>query len=506
MTTLLYRITIVAIGLFVAPFLSVPLSISATISVEPLSLKKALETVRDKHPDLKINQLDRSIAQTENMRIAGILDPTLAATFIASEEKVPVSSDFQASETRLGQLSGSINQPLANGGTVSANFIYNRTAQAFNSPIAAQLSSFNPAFRSQMNVSYRHALLKGADRPDYHQSLLVAETGVKAVDLQAQVIMQTLSLQTINAFYQLAADDINIHIAKQAVTRANKLLRYQRSREKFGLIEKADRLQAEALLAARHTDHQKALAQRFNDQSNLNRLMLRRFDTAITIVPLAHAKHNIPSISKAMQQAEQLRPELQLLKAQMDIADAQLLIALDNDQMQLDVIAEAGTRALANNAVRGLSRGLEVHDPRYYIALSFELSDVLGRNTTRASIRKAELQRQRIVAQGDQIMAQINDDIAAASSAIRAGIPTLAMAKKQEVAEQRKFNAEMQRYRQGRSDTATLVQFEGELRNASLNAELQQLSLQLADTQLTWAQGKLLSELGLHSVADSPAP
>jgi len=497
MNTLFYRMTVVAVSLFIAIY---PATSAESSAAQPLSLKAVFESIREHHPDLKLNRIDHSIAQTEHMRIEAMLDPTVAANIIASEEKTPVSSDFQASETRLGQLSGNIAKPLSNGGTLAANFTYNRTSQAFNSPLAAQLALFNPAFRNQINVSYRHPLFKGADRPDYHLSLLMADAGLDAADLQAQVIMHTLSLQAINAYYQLAADDINIHIAEQAVKRAKKLLGYQRSRENFGLIEKADRLQASALLAARRTDLQQAKAQRLNNQSVLNRIMLRPFNTSIIIPPIPPVQqtHIAAAVNtNAIVQAEQFRPELQWLHAQLKIADAQLLMTLDGDQIQLDVIAEAGTRALANDAVNGLARGLTVNDQRYYAALSFEFSDVLGRNSNRAAIRKAELQRQRIIMQRQQSVESIKNDIAAASSAITAGIPTLVIAKKQVLAEQRKFAAEMQRYRQGRSDTATLVQFEGELRNASLHAELQQLSLHLADKQLTWAQGKLLPELGL---------
>ena len=501
MKILFNRTMIAFICLFVAT--------GPALAAEALSLKQVLESIMDKHPDLQLNQIDRSIALTESMNVEGMLDPTVSANFIASEEKIPVVSDFQASETRIGQLSGSIAKPLATGGTLSANFTYNRISNAYNSPFAAQLSRFNPSFNHQINASYRHPILKGADRPDYHQSLLVAEAGVEAANKQSLVTMHILSLQAIKAFYQLAADDINIKISHQAVQRAKKLLNYQRSRETFGLIEKADRLQAEALLAARKTGLQKAKAQRFSNQSILNRLMLRPSMKEISIQPPASKKVTAPSIPDATEQALQRRPELQWLNAQMKIANAQLLMALDNDQIQLDVIAEVGTRALATSFVKGLTRGFEANDQRYYASLSFELSDVLGRKSVNSAIRKAELNRQRLMAQRIQTIEQINNDIASASSAISAGLPTLAFAKKQVIAEQRKFNAEMKRYRQGRSDTATLVQFEGELLNASLNAELQQLTLQLAETQLVWAQGRLLSDLGLNTAfnnQDRPTP
>jgi len=467
-------------------------------TAEEMSLKRVIKTVLANHPDLNISRIDSAIAATGTMQVKGILDPVVTASLGASDEKIPTVSDFQPAENRLGHLSGTIAKPLASGDTIGADFNYTRTSQGFNSPFAAQLALFNPSYRNQININYRHPLLKGVNRPDYNQALISAQAKLEQAEIQQHVIAHNLTLRIINAYYQLASDDINIDIAEQAVERAKKLLAYQRSREQFGLIEKADRLQATALLAARKTDLQRAISKRLNNQNKLNRLMLHRASDEITV---QRDKQLAPelrddSIKEAMHRAEKLRPELQVLDAQMRAADAQLAIARDADQMQLDVVASLGSRALGKTPLPAAAGGLSAHD--HFVSLSLELSDALGRNTARAAIRKAELQRQRIQADRLRVLEQIRDDISAAKTAIIAGKPTLIVAKKQVRAEQQKFNAEMKRYRQGRSDTATLVQFEGELRNAALNAQLQQLTIELAETQLAWAQGRLLYDLGFY--------
>ncbi len=461
-----------------------------------MSLKQVIQTILAHHPDLAVNRVDRAIAATETGQVSGILDPVLTASISASDEKIPTVSDFQPSETRLGSLTGAISKPLASGDTVGVDFTYVRSSQGFKSPFAAQLARFNPAYRNQVNINYRHPLFKGANRPDYHQALLSAEAGIRQAETQRRVIAHKLALQAINAYYQLASDDINIAIAEQAVQRARKLLAYQRSREQFGLIEKADRLQAAALLAARNTDLQRARSVRLINQNILNRLMLRAGDANIAVRHGQPRPVESPSIDAAITQAKRLRPELQVLQAQMQAADAQLAMARDADQIQLDVVAQAGTRALEKTPASAAAAGFSAHD--HFASLSLEFSDPLGRHTANAAIRKAELQRQRIEALRISAMQQIRDDISAAATAIISGQPTLALARKQVTAERRKFRAEMKRYRQGRSDTATLVQFEGELRNADLNAQLQQLTIELAEQQLAWAQGRLLYELGIY--------
>jgi len=461
-----------------------------------MSLKQVIEATLAKHPDLNVSRIDNAIANTETSRIKGMLDPVVTATASASSEKIPTVSDFQPAENRLGQLKGTISKPMASGDTLSADFNYTRSSQGFNSPFAANLALFNPSYRNQINISYRMPLLKGADRPDYNQSLISAKAGIIQAGKQYRVIAHNLILQAINRYYQIASDDININIAKQAVQRARKLLSYQRSREQFGLIERADRLQAEALLAARRTDLQRARSVRMNDLNQLNQLMLRTADAAVSVHTGTAQTVTPPDMDSALKKAEQFRPELQVLQAQMQAADAELAKARDADQLQLDVVGTVGTRALERTPLAAAGTGFSIHD--HFIGLSLELSDPLGRTTANAAIRKAELQRQRITAQRLSTLKQIRDNLSSAYTAIISGQPTLILAKKQVLAEQRKFRAEMQRYRQGRSDTATVVQFEGELRNASLNAELQELTIELAEQQFRWAQGRLLYDLGLR--------
>lgn len=472
---------------------------AAPLHAESMSLKQVVKAVLNNHPDLALSRVDTAIAETEVRNLEGQLDPVITARITASDEKAPAASDFQAAQTRMGQLSGGIEKPLASGGTLGANFNYSRTSQKFISPLATQLARFNPAYRNQVNLSYRHPLLKGADRPSYHEAMVAAEANIRSAQLQQQVIAYTLSLQVLNTYFQLASDDINISIAEQAILRAKKLLSYQRSREEFGLIERADRLQAEALLAARKTDLQQARARRESNLSLLNRMMRRAPDMEISATVSGPVPGEIPTLERGLEQATASRPELKALEAQLEAAQAQLALSRDADDMQLDVVAELGTRALDGAPVPAAAAGLSAHD--HFASLSLEFSDVLRRNSARAAIVKAELAHQRILSERNRTLEQIKDELASATTAIRTGRLTLAIARSQVLAEKRKFDAEIERYREGRSDTATLVQFEGELRNAELSTELEQLTISLARMQLLWARGLLLEELGIDPLS-----
>lgn len=471
-----------------------------------LSLKQVVAAVLQGNPQLTISRTDTELAAADAQRVEGLLDTSLSATVKGSEERVRTVSDFQAAKTRQMQFSGGISQPLENGNTLGVTASYSRTGQGFNSPLAAQLALFNPSYRSQIDITYRIALQRGSDRPDYALGLESVQARTRAASLNEQMVTRTLALSALNAFYRLSSDDINVDISRQAVQRAREVLSYQKSRQRFGLIEQADALQAEALLAARRTDLQRALAAREADESSLRRLM--RSTSTRRIALRSHtlpATTSQPDFDQAEARAIRRRPDIRALDASLKAAEADLEAARDVDAAQIDMVAQLGSRSLDARPDIAAGRGFSLKDR--YAALSVEMQDSMGRNGAKSAIRKAELSRQRLADQRLQAMEQIRDDLAAAITAIRVGIPNLRMARLQARAEKKKYAAELKRYREGRSDTATLVQFEGELRNAQLQERLQEQTLQLARHQLDWATGSLLGKLGIDrpdSVGQAP--
>jgi len=229
----------------------------------------------------------------------------------------------------------------------------------------------------------------------------------------------------------------------------------------------------------------------------LNRLMLRAPDAPLKLIANEHTLGGeITDLDVSFEIAQAHRPEFHVLNAQLDAAESRLRIARDTRQMQLDVVAEVGTLALDDTAGDIADDAFSTSD--HFAGLSLELGDRLGRTAAKADLREAELARQRLLAQRNQVMEQIQDEIARVLSTLTTGEETLKLARQRVAAEKQKFEAEMSRYREGRSDTATIVQFEGELHAAELQAELQLLSLLLADKQYAWTKGVLLEDLGVQ--------
>jgi len=475
----------------------VPIVLSLTASPafsEPMGLDDVIEHTLANHPDLALAMIQPRIAATEEERIEGQLDTVVSGRGGFTEDQTPVSSAFSPSGTKFLQLQGSVSKPLAGGDTLSLGANFNRADLAFNSPLAPQIASINPAYRNQVDLSYRHPLLRGSGRPAYHQNLAAAEADTHAAALQPQIVAEQLALRALNLYYQLASNEINVQLAKDAVTRARELLAYQRHREEFGLIEAAERLQAEALLATRNMEHQRAQAALVQNRAGLNRLMLRAPDAPLSVMLDGAEPGPAPTLADAMQIAKQHRPELEAQKSRLAAADARLAAASDEQNLQLDIVASLGGRSLNDQAVPALAGGFSLSDR--FVALGLEFSDTLGGHSAKSAIHKAELERQQTLLERAQSLERIKDELTTALTGLQTGIQTLDSAKQRADAERRKFEAEMQRYRDGRSDTATVVQFEGDLRIAELAHAIESIMLSRAYHLLAWAEGTLLTNLG----------
>lgn len=477
--------------------MAIALDAPSAIAGESIGLSDAIRQALTHRSDLVLGRIDSALAETESQRIEGMLDPVVTASIGATDDKSPVASSFQASRTVSGQLQAGISKPMANGDTLGASLAYNRSKQSFSNPIAAQFALINPAYRGQIDLTYRHPLLRGNDRPDYAEALQAAENDTEASRLQQQTIARALALQVTNAYYQLANDWIQVKLANQSVKRAERLLQYQSFRERFGLIEKSDRLQAEALLEARKLDRAQAQAQLAVDNSALNRLLLapadQRLDPSVSHPAIDRP---IAGFNTLFVTASRKRPELSILDARLKAAEARLKQAMDTEESQLDIVAQLGTRSLDTQA--SAAAGNAFGTTNHYAALSLEYSDTVGNNRAHAAIRKAELTRSRIVEERRQAIDQIRDDLARARTSLLNNIPAFRQSVLRVAAEQKKLDAELKRYREGRSDTATVVQFEGDLSAAERQKELLSVSLNLAEKQLAWAQGTLFEELGIQ--------
>ncbi len=464
-----------------------------------LSLTDVLHMVLNNHPDLALARVQERSLHIEAQNIEGMLDPRVSLAASLADETTPTTSPFAPSGNNTSLLTGSITKLLSNGSTLTGNFNYNRSKLSYPSSVPTVFqATINPTYQQQINLIYRYPLLRGRGNPTYNERLTSNQYNEEAARWSVAIQQEQLAAQAIRLYYQIASNVIAKELAKETVKRAKKLLAYQKKRQQFGLIEETDRRQAEALLTSRKMDYANAKATLNNSITALNRLMIRDANQPIqTDIHHISSSLEIEPMQTWLQQAKQQRPVFRMLDAQQASNNATLALNHNQHETQVDLIAQVGSRALSGSAGYTLGQGFTLNDR--FISIGIELNDTLDGNSTKSAILKTELERERIQLQRQQAIESTKTELSTALTSYQNGKMMKASSKLHEAAEKIKFTTELKRYRDGRSDTATLIQFEGDLRNAELQAALQDIQIQLAKQQIALATGKLLQNL-------SPAP
>lgn len=461
----------------------------ATLQAQSISFSDVLAAVYAKHPDLKQSNLQLQMRKTERDGVEGALETRYGGSAGLSDEKKPVTNIFSSNGTSVAFFSGQVSQPFADGGVLTATLNYNRAELSYPSNVPANFQSTpNPVFKHQIDLIYRYPLAKGAGNPSYQFQKEASMQDMEAAKWQVRMLKEQLANQAIGAYFQLKLDNLSLRLAKDALQRAHELLAYQKQRESFGLIEKADRLQTEALVAARQSQLSQAKAARNMAQTNLNRLMYQ--DANIRLEPQADAiVLKGGSNEDMLKRVAYNRPVFKMLDAQYAAVESRLGLAKDSDAYQLDVVGQIGSRALDGSGGAALGQGLTLDDR--FVAVRVEFSDSWQHTSGAAAIQRQMLALENINVERHKMMENFATDIAIISETQRSGEVTLQALQQQVIAERKKFAAESKRYQEGRGSTAIAIQFEGDLRAAELRSVIQKVGLEQAAFRLALTLGEL---------------
>ena len=456
----------------------------------PLRLQDVLATVFAKSPDLQASRLQTRMRQAETAQVEGALDTRYGVTAGISNEKAPTTSPFAATETNAAFIAGNVVKPFADGSTLTGTVKYNRAELVYPASVnPAFQSKPNPLYQHQIDLIYRYPLAAGKGNPNYTYQKEAGGAEEKAAALRVAVLKEQLAAQSIGLYGQFVLNDLSVALAEDALLRARQLLKNQKKRERFGLVEKEDRYQTEALVAARKLQLAQAVAAKKAAQTALNRLMYQDADTPLS-VSFSVPEVRITTVADMLAKAEAKRPVFQVLDAQYAAAESRLNMAQAAGDYQLDLVGQVGTRALDGSAGTAFAQGFTVDDR--YIGFSVEFSDVVGNRANRAAIEKSMLALESIEIERNKARLNLESEIARLVDSIRNTKATLKASARQVQAERKKYQAQLQRYKKGRTPTSVIIQFEGDLRAAELRHLIQKVKQGIDKYQLALAMGELL--------------
>jgi outer membrane protein TolC len=211
-----------------------------------LSLKSYLELVLANNTDIQIQRLVLEVPKNAITRAFSIFDPQFLGRFNATRTKT-FTTDVLAGAATLSNL----NQPLFLNWTQTATtgtqytVSYNASKSSTNSAFA----NLNPAYASNLNVSFTQNLLRGRDTGVLRTPITLAKSRLRGSEYAFQDQLQTLLTNAENAYWDVIGARENLKVQEQALALADTSLKRAQRELELGALPALEIYQPQAVYA-----------------------------------------------------------------------------------------------------------------------------------------------------------------------------------------------------------------------------------------------------------------
>jgi len=450
------------------------------LAAETLTFGQVLRRVAERDASLEVARLRIERAREEVARAESQLAWSLSGQGGKSRDLSVFGIPTDRVDASLG-----LEKRLSFGPRIGVSGSYARDdAEASISP---QLP--NPSTSTRADVYWRQPLVRGVSNAEYREGRNIAEAGIESARADRVAAFDALARRTADLYYTTAFTDARLANAQAAITRAERLKQYVEGNLRLGIAEEKDRLQADALLAARRAERDAVQLVWTQQRTTLNRVLERTWDAElVTHMPPPAPP---PPVQDLMQDATRHSPDLARYDAQRRQADAVIERNRDSSRDQLDAVLSVGNRQYSGDSASG-----SVDTNESAASLRLEYRGTLGRSVAEVELSQAMLQRSIVNRELASTRTDLEYRVHGLHAEILSALQSYEQARSRVDAEHAKVDEATRRYRTGRSNTAELIQFENDARAAELLADQQAAELARRMAELEVLSGGWWKDIG----------
>lgn len=464
-----------------------------------ITLEECVARALDKNFDLRIQHVSTDTAK-ESLTIAkSAYDPTLQVTTSRYYSKntrgstvvndIPITGIASSSDGDSTQIG--ITQPVVTGGSISVNGTLDRTK---SSPTR---SYPNPAYDSDVSLSVRQPLLKGAGTRVNRAAIERARLGVSIANLDFKSSVLQVVSNVESAYYNLAFAREQLAVRRFSLDVAQKLLDENRTRRQTGVATDLDVLQAEVGVANARRDVLLA-EQTVRDREDALLALIQPFSFNVAVGTIRLNGDPQP----------QLNGDLSYKLARDNSPDfiAQQRVI---EQMKIDATVAKQNRLPTLNV--GGTVGYNTRDDSYSTAarnvwdgngntwqIDATLSVPIGMRADRARYRQALSYVSREELRLQQLDQAILVEVRAAVRSVQTSQESLRISRLATELSQRQFELEKARYDAGLSTFRRVQESQADLDNARVNELQARVNLRVALSALARLEGTSLQRYKIN--------
>jgi outer membrane protein len=445
---------------------------SAQMANPPLTLKDAVAQALAKNFTVKIQQYSVSRATDAVIIAQSVYDPSFGVNWQKTFNKSPAITNSTSTvtggknpESSSNTTNLTLTQPIVTGGTVSANYSLNRTA---NNTIQ---SLFNPEYLGQIALNVSQPLLQGAGSDYGTAAIHSAEFGRKIAKENFKSAVLTMIYNVEAAYLNLIYTRKQYMVAQDTLKLAQQLLDENIIKRQTGILTDLDVTQAEAGVATAKSQliGYKQAMQNAEDVL-LQTMGEAQFKESVGNVEFPFETTLEVSFDLSYKKARDNGPNLAVIEATIEQYKLTALQTKRNTLPQLNAVAGVGYSS-ADHSYNDASSNVW-NGPGYNWSAGLQLTIPWGMRANRALYRQAmaNLESQKVALdQADQTLTvQVRSAVRAVNAnkeSVAASEATVALSQKQYSLQKAKFDA-------GLATSYEVLQAQNQLETA-LNTQIQ---------------------------------
>lgn len=460
----------------------------------PLSIDEALALGRRHNTRLGIDQLLPSQADEDVRAARAIFEPEMFAEASVSRSSDPTRNVFQPAisrETYSGRFG--MRQLVPSGGLFDLAFAPTRLEQS-----TTNAGFPSKQFTTALTANYTQPLLRGAWSDYTLRDVHIQESRRAAASFRFERTVDDTLLSVVRAYWELVFARENYRVAFRALELAQNQLDRTNQRIDVGDLAPLDRVADESEVARRREELVTAENEIRNREDDLRRLLFDDQDGSLwgrgllPMTPIGSVS-GVPSLDwrTVATTARRLRPDLRALRADVAVAEVQLMAADRDTLPQLDLVGSYTTDSVQDRFGDALDDTTGFGFPDW--SLRLELSVPIGNNAARAARDRARLEVERTRRQLYSAELDVDLEVRDAVRQLRTLAQSIERGQESVRLAETNLTREVARKDAGESTTLEVQQRNQELQEARSRLLRNLLDYRISEANLDYVQGSLMT-------------
>ena len=347
-------------------------------------------------------------------------------------------------------------------------------------------STPNPSDTTNLSLGYRIPLLKGEGNKAYLFSIEKAKIEKQIALLSKNKVREDLTLKLIDIFYAVSILDARLNTSKKSLIRTKKLRHYIKNNINLGLLEKGEILQIDSQIFDLKLEQQRILDLKEQQAISINHFLEKPYNTNVEFVHESIGMDMLADDELVINNVINHNFDIKISKLQLGLLDTALSLSRDNEKSKLDLVMSVGAQRYAGTGATG-----SVDDIDATGMLRLEYENALDKRTFSSERLQIQIDRQTNIEEQYRLNKDVEYEILGLMRNIDKLKKIVDLSKARNSNENNKYVDILKRYKNGRSETNTVIQFDNERIRSELDYDTERFELDKRLKILQLKQGLL---------------